>query len=83
MSDLMNEINSMAWSPRTLADEVLTEHRTLQQSFGGAVLLTIDGWAEMWESKTYDLRNEDICRKAFIMREALLGEGEALSCRFI
>ena len=83
MSDLMHEINSMAWSPTALADEVLTEHRTLQQSFGGGVLLTIDGWADAYQDGTYDLRNEDICRKAFIMREALLAAGEPLSCRFI
>ena len=83
MSNLMQELNSMAWDPQALADEITNEHRTLQQSAGSGILKTIQTWAEDYETGNYDLRNEDICRKSAIMVKALEDAGEPLSCRFI
>jgi hypothetical protein len=83
MSDLMREINNMAWDPQSMADEITNEHRTLQQSAGNGILLAIKTWAEDYEAGHYDLRNEDICRKSAIMLKALEDAGEPLACRFI
>ena len=40
-----------------LADEILTDHRTLQQKTFGLILLCIRKWAALGEG-WYDLRNE-------------------------
>ncbi len=37
-------------------------HRTLQQSIGKLVFALIKGWAEMFDSGQYDLRNEHTCK---------------------
>ena len=57
--DVVNELskfaNAMCPKSEEFAEEVMREHRTLQQSMFGLFLRTIEEWAKQ---ENYDLRNE-------------------------
>ncbi len=50
-------VNEMGFDVESFADEILRQHRTIQQNAFGAFLAVIKAWAELPPSH-YDLRNE-------------------------
>lgn len=50
-------VNSMGRNPKYFSDEVMREHRTLQQSMFNVFMACIDAWAKLPDN-FYDLRNE-------------------------
>ena len=55
--ELSSFVNSMSRRPKFFVNEVMQEHRTLQQSMFGLFLACIEKWASL-ESGWYDGRNE-------------------------
>ena len=55
--NLAEALNEMGFDVDVFADELLRQHRTLQQTAFGAFLAVIDKWAGLSESR-FDLRNE-------------------------
>ncbi len=54
---LANAVNEMGFDVDVFADELLRQHRTLQQTAFGASLATVKAWAGL-ESNRFDARNE-------------------------
>jgi hypothetical protein len=54
---LANAVNEMGFDVDVFADELLRQHRTLQQTAFGAFLATVKAWAALAPSR-YDARNE-------------------------
>lgn len=59
LSDFVN--GSLSYREQDFVNEVLSEHRTLQQSMFRLFVHCMDGWAEMHKSGMYDARNEATC----------------------
>ncbi len=55
--NLANAVNEMGFDVDVFADELLRQHRTLQQTAFGAFLATVKAWAEL-PANRFDLRNE-------------------------
>lgn len=57
-------VNPYGYDAASFIEEICYRtHRTLQQSIGNLVFNLIKKWAECYDSKMYDGRNEDLCRK--------------------
>lgn len=69
---LANAVNEMSFDVEAFADEVLRQHRTLQQNVFGAFLACVKAWAGLPENRR-DLRNQFTCEKSREIAE-LLGE---------
>ena len=69
---LANAVNEMGFDVDVFADELLRQHRPLQQNAFGAFLATIRAWAELSENR-YDARNEFTVSKS---REIVATLGE-------
>ena len=54
---LANAVNEMGFDVDVFADELLRQHRTLQQNAFGAFLAAVRAWAGLSENR-FDLRNE-------------------------
>jgi hypothetical protein len=54
--NLADAVNEMSFDVEAFADELLRQHRTIQQNTFGAFLATVKAWAGL-ESNRYDLRN--------------------------
>ena len=55
------------------AEEVVSDHRTLQQNFMNCIIATLKKWKEMYDKEWYDLRNEETVKMAKRMIDALDG----------
>jgi hypothetical protein len=55
--NLANALNEISFDVDIFADELLRQHRTLQQSAFGAFLAAVEAWAALAPSH-YDARNE-------------------------
>ena len=60
---LTRALNEMSFDAKAFADEILREHRTIQQTAFGAFLATVKAWAEL-PPNCYDLRNEFTVKKS-------------------
>ena len=54
--NLANAVNEMGFDVDVFADELLRQHRTLQQNAFGAFLATVKAWAALSPSR-FDARN--------------------------
>lgn len=70
---LARALNEMSFDVEAFADELLREHRTIQQTAFGAFLATVRAWAEQDRKGCYDPRNEFTVKKSRQIVE-LLGE---------
>ncbi len=70
--NLADALNEMGFDVDVFADELLRQHRTLQQNAFGAFLTTVKAWAGLSRNR-FDLRNEFTVSKS---REivSMLGE---------
>jgi hypothetical protein len=55
--NLSDAVNEMSFDVEAFADELLRQHRTLQQNAFGAFLATVKAWAGLSDNR-FDLRNE-------------------------
>ena len=55
--NLASAVNEMGFDVEIFADELLRQHRTLQQTAFGAFLATVKAWAGL-PANRYDARNE-------------------------
>ncbi len=69
---LANAVNEMGFDVDVFADELLRQHRTLQQNAFGAFLAAVRAWAGLSENR-FDLRNEFTVSKS---REIVAALGE-------
>ena len=67
---LADALNEMGFDTDTFADELLRQHRTLQQTAFGAFLAVIDKWAGL-ASNRFDARNEFTVEQSRKIVEAL------------
>ncbi len=68
--NLASAVNEMGFDTDSFADELLHQHRTLQQTAFGAFLAVIDKWAGL-ESNRFDARNEFTVEQSRKIVEAL------------
>ena len=68
--NLADALNEMGFDVDTFADELLRQHRTLQQTAFGTFLATIKGWAVL-PANRFDLRNEFTVEQSRKIVEAL------------
>jgi hypothetical protein len=68
--NLADAVNEMSFDVEAFADELLRQHRTIQQNTFGAFLATVKAWAGL-ESNRYDLRNEFTAESSRKIVEAL------------
>jgi hypothetical protein len=61
LSRLVNTLSPNSPEVGEFIDEVLNDHRTLQQSTGGLVFKLIKGWADAYDAGNYDARNAHLC----------------------
>ena len=61
VSNLMNNMNSQ-YDEDLFVNEILCEHRTIQQQIGKLMLRMIVAWGDNGRSGRYDARNEMICK---------------------
>jgi len=71
--NLASAVNEMGFDVDAFADEILRQHRTLQQNTFGAILATIKAWADLSEN-CFDLRNEFTVNKSREIVAALGGK---------
>ncbi len=67
---LANAVNEMGFDVDVFADELLRQHRTLQQSAFGALLAAVARWAALPASH-FDARNEFTVEQSRKIVEAL------------
>ncbi len=67
---LASAVNEMGFDVDVFADELLRQHRTLQQNAFGAFLAVIDKWGGL-ESNRFDARNEFTVEQSRKIVEAL------------
>ncbi len=67
---LANAVNEMGFDVDVFADELLRQHRTLQQTAFGAFLATVKAWAGL-PANRFDLRNEFTVEQSRRIVEAL------------
>lgn len=58
----INFVNSFSIDKKGFVEGITSSHRTLQQSVFSLMLDCIKTWSDMYESQTYDGRNEDTCK---------------------
>ncbi len=68
--NLADALNEMGFDTDSFADELLRQHRTLQQTAFGTFLAVIDKWAGL-ESNPFDARNEFTVEQSRTIVEAL------------
>lgn len=68
--NLANAVNEMGFDVDVFADELLRQHRTLQQTAFGAFLATVKAWAGL-DANHCDLRNEFTVEQSRKIVEAL------------
>ena len=68
--NLASAVNEMGFDVDVFADELLRQHRTLQQTAFGAFLSTVKAWAALSPSH-FDLRNEFTMEQSRKIVEAL------------
>lgn len=68
--NLADAANEMGFDTEAFADELLRQHRTIQQSAFGAFLATVKAWAALPPSR-FDARNEFTVAKSREIVEAL------------
>ena len=68
--NLADALNEMGFDADSFADELLRQHRTLQQTAFGAFLATIKTWAVL-PGNRFDLRNEFTVEQSRKIVEAL------------
>jgi len=61
VSKLMNNMNSQ-YDEDLFVNEILCEHRTIQQQIGKLMLRMIVAWGDNGRADRYDARNEKICK---------------------
>jgi hypothetical protein len=61
VSNLMNNMNSQ-YDEDLFVNEILCEHRTIQQQIGKLMLRMIVAWGDNGRAGRYDARNEMICK---------------------
>ena len=59
--NVSNAVNILSFDSKLFGQQILREHRTVQQAIGSTFLEVLRQWAIAHESNNYDLRNEDIC----------------------
>ncbi len=67
---LADALNEMSFDVDVFADELLRQHRTLQQTAFGTFLATVKAWAALAPSH-FDLRNEFTVEQSRKIVEAL------------
>ncbi len=76
IKDFEREIlNIVGTGPEAFVEYILNDHRTLQQNMGRIVVKLIHGWAEMYDTGHYDLRNEGTVKFAAEVRNKVLSAG--------
>ena len=73
VSLLSQYVNSMCVNQKDFAEEVMREHRTLQQSMFGLFLRTIEEWSNQ---ENYDPRNEYAVETSKKIMELLGGSSQ-------
>ena len=68
--NLASAVNEMGFDVDVFADELLRQHRTLQQNALGAFLATVKAWSALAPSH-YDARNEFTVEQSRKIVEAL------------
>jgi hypothetical protein len=68
--NLASAVNEMGFDVDVFADELLCQHRTLQQNAFGAFLATVKAWAGL-PANRFDLRNEFTVEQSRKIVEAL------------
>jgi hypothetical protein len=68
--NLADAVNEMSFDTASFADELLRQHRTIQQNTFGAIMATVKAWAGLTENR-YDLRNEFTVESSRKIVEAL------------
>ena len=68
-TDLLNAANRMDFNADEFVAIVLREHRTIQQTLGGAVFKLIEAWGLCHVNGDFDLRNEDTTRQCHEIME--------------
>jgi hypothetical protein len=68
--NLADAANEMSFDVEAFADELLRQHRTIQQNAFGAFMAVIKTWAGLTENR-YDLRNEFTVESSRKIVEAL------------
>ncbi len=68
--NLASAVNEMGFDVDVFADELLRQHRTLQQTAFGAFLATVQAWAALPASH-FDARNEFTVERSRMIVEAL------------
>jgi hypothetical protein len=68
--NLAEAVNEMSFDTASFADELLRQHRTIQQNTFGAIMATVKAWAGLTENR-YDLRNEFTVESSRKIVEAL------------
>lgn len=72
IADALNTMGKNEHFQNAFVDEMTCRtHRTLQQSVARLLVRVFEGWAEMGDRGTFDLRNEDTVEAAKKVREAL------------
>jgi len=72
VNNLSNFVNKFGAPDKKFAQEVMNEHRTLQQSMMRLFLATIEEWSKQTQ---YDLRNEDTIRISKKIMSVMEDEG--------
>lgn len=68
-------INNMCFDPADFVDTMLSEHRTLQQTFTGLCLSWFSALAKQHDRGRFDGRNEFSCKIAKVVQEKII-DGE-------
>lgn len=59
--NVSNVVDIMSFDSKLFGQQILREHRTVQQAIGSTFLEVLRQWAVAYETNNYDLRNKDIC----------------------
>lgn len=68
---VLRAVNVMGFNARVFAQEVMREHRTIQQNLFRVVGMLIDEWAGAHENNTYDPRNEYTVKRCREIKETV------------
>lgn len=70
--DWLNKMGMEKEVTHEIIEAISEQHRTLKQNFMRCVIVPlIYHWAEQYENKCYDLRNESTCKTCFELRKFL------------
>jgi phosphoglycerol transferase MdoB-like AlkP superfamily enzyme len=79
VSLLSKYVNNLGHSDKIFVNEVMNEHRTLQQQMFNVFMACISEWAKCYESDRYDQRNEFAVKQSNKIMKMYKGEG----CDFV